>query len=65
MDEMGKNLVKDKYPPNPPSRDKSRGKTTEIHYTPKHASWLYIAEIELSVLARQGFAHNIATIEDL
>ena len=37
----------------------------EIHYTPKHASWLNIAEIELSVLARQGLAHNIATIEEL
>jgi hypothetical protein len=37
----------------------------EIHYTPKHTSWLNIAEIELSVLARQGLAHNIATIEDL
>jgi hypothetical protein len=28
MDEMGKNLVKDKYPPNPPSRARSREKTT-------------------------------------
>ncbi|WP_141727879.1 hypothetical protein [Thermogemmatispora onikobensis] len=37
----------------------------EIHYTTKHASWLNIAEIELSVLARQGLAHNIATIEEL
>jgi Lumazine binding domain len=37
----------------------------EIHYTSKHANWLTIAEIELSVLARQGLAHNIATIEDL
>lgn len=25
----------------------------EFHYTPKHASWLNIAEIELSVLSRQ------------
>jgi hypothetical protein len=25
----------------------------EIHYTPKHGSWLNMAEIELSVLARQ------------
>ncbi len=25
----------------------------EIHHTPKHGSWLNIAEIELSVLARQ------------
>lgn len=26
----------------------------EFHYTPKHASWLNIAEIELSRLSRQG-----------
>jgi hypothetical protein len=25
----------------------------EIHYTPKHASWLDVAEIELSVLTSQ------------
>ena len=25
----------------------------EIHYTPKHGSWLNIAEIELSILTRQ------------
>ena len=25
----------------------------EIHYTPKHGSWLNMAETELSVLARQ------------
>ena len=25
----------------------------EIHYTPKHGSWLNMAEIELSVLHRQ------------
>ena len=25
----------------------------EFHYTPKHGSWLNIAEIELSVLSRQ------------
>ncbi|GHO82605.1 hypothetical protein [Dictyobacter formicarum] len=32
---------------------------------PKHAFWLNIAEIELSVLARQDVAHNIATVEEL
>ena len=25
----------------------------EIHYTPKHGSWLNMAEIEIGVLARQ------------
>jgi hypothetical protein len=30
----------------------------EIHYTPKHGSWLNMAEIELSVLARQCLGHR-------
>ena len=37
----------------------------EIHYTPKHGSWLNIAEIELSVLKRQCLAGRIACIEKL
>src|SRR5215831_16139728 len=49
----------------PPAEAKALADRLEIHYTPKHASWLNIAEIELSVLARQGLAHNVATIEDL
>ncbi|MBV9258703.1 MAG: IS630 family transposase [Ktedonobacteraceae bacterium] len=35
----------------------------EIHYTPKHGSWLNMAEIELSVLARQCLAGRIPTLE--
>ena len=35
----------------------------EIHYTPKHGSWLNMAEIELSVLARQCLADRIPTLE--
>ena len=31
----------------------------EIHYTPKHGSWLNMAEIELGVLARQCLARRI------
>jgi hypothetical protein len=31
----------------------------EIHYTPKHGSWLNIAEIELSVLSRQCLDRRI------
>jgi hypothetical protein len=31
----------------------------EIHYTPKHASWLDMAEIELSVLSRQCLDQRI------
>ncbi len=31
----------------------------EFHYTPKHASWLNMAEIELSILSRQCLARRI------
>jgi hypothetical protein len=32
----------------------------EFHYTPKHASWLNMAELELSVLARQCLGRRVA-----
>jgi hypothetical protein len=37
----------------------------EIHYTPKHASWLDMAETELSVLARQCLDRRIRDRETL
>lgn len=37
----------------------------EIHYTPKHGSWLDIAEIELNVMTRQCLSRRIETIEEL
>lgn len=37
----------------------------QFHYTPKHASWLNMAEIEFSALVRQCLDRRIATIEQL
>jgi hypothetical protein len=37
----------------------------EIHDTPKHGSWLHIAEIELSVLTKQCLHRRIAAIDTL
>jgi hypothetical protein len=37
----------------------------EIHYTPKHGSWLNIAEIELSVLTRQCLNRRIPDLQIL
>lgn len=37
-------------------------KKSEIHYTPKHGSWLDIAEIELNVMTRQCLSRRIADI---
>lgn len=40
-------------------------KRFEFHYTPKHGSWLNMAEIELSVLGRLCLAGRIPDIETL
>lgn len=37
----------------------------EFHYTPKHGSWLNMAEIELGVLIRQCLSRRIADKETL
>jgi len=37
----------------------------ELHYTPKHGSWLDIAEIELGILGRQCLSRRIDNIEAL
>jgi hypothetical protein len=35
----------------------------EVHHTPKHGSWLNMAEIELSVLDRQCLSQRLASLE--
>lgn len=37
----------------------------EFHFTPKHASWLNMAELEFSVLARQCLGQRFATLRHL
>ena len=37
----------------------------EIHYTPKHGSWLNMAEIELAALAKQCLGRRIGSLEQL
>jgi transposase len=37
----------------------------EIHYTPKHGSWLNMAEIEFSVLNRRGLPERVPDMETM
>jgi len=37
----------------------------EFHYTPKHGSWLNMAEIEISILSRQCLKQRIGNLEQL
>jgi hypothetical protein len=49
----------------PPAEARRIADRFEWHYTPKHGSWLNMAEAELSVLARQCLAQRIPDIETL
>jgi len=48
-----------------PKQARQLAEHLEIHYTPKHGSWLNVAEIELSVFTKQCLARRIADIETL
>ena len=48
-----------------PDEAKRIADRVEIHHTPKHGSWLNMAEIELSALGRQCLGRRIATCEKL
>ncbi len=43
----------------PPAEARRIAEKLEIHYTPKHGSWLNMAEIELSILGRQCLNRRI------
>ena len=49
----------------PPEQARRLASRLEIHHTPKHGSWLNIAEIELSVLTRQCLDRRIPDMETL
>lgn len=49
----------------PPAQARALAMRLEIHYTPKHGSWLNVAEIELSVLTRQCLDRRIPDMDIL
>jgi hypothetical protein len=48
-----------------PTEAQRLAKRFEFHYTPKHGSWLDMAEIELGILGRQCLSRRIANIDTL
>jgi hypothetical protein len=53
------------YETYPPAEARRILRKLEFHYTPKHGSWLNMAELELSVVARQCLDQRIPTAERL
>lgn len=65
MDNLNTHSLASLYQAFPPQEARHLAERLEIHYTPKHGSWLDIAEIELSVLKRQCLAGRIENIEKM
>jgi len=53
MDQLNIHSTASLYAAFPPEEDRRLAAKLEIHHTPTHGSWLNMAELELSVLARQ------------
>jgi hypothetical protein len=49
----------------PPAETRSLAERFEIHYTPKHGSWLNMTEAEIGILSRQCLNRRIGTIEGI
>ena len=65
MDNLNTHKPASLYKKYPPEEARRIIRKLEIHYTPKHGSWLDIAEIELNVLTRQCLSRRIGTLEAL
>jgi DDE superfamily endonuclease len=65
MDQLNTHSPASLYEAFPAAEAKRLADRLEIHYTPKHGSWLNMAEIEFSALARQCLGRRLAHADTL
>jgi len=65
MDNLNTHTGASLYKAFPPEEARRILDKLEIHYTPKHGSWLNMAEIELSILSRQCLDRRISDQETM
>ena len=65
MDQLNTHNIGSLYKAFPPEVAQRLAKRLEIHHTPKHGSWLNIAEIELSCMTKQCLKDYIPDIQTL
>lgn len=64
-DQLNTHVAASLYKAFPPAEARRILNKLEFHYTPKHGSWLNMAEIELSILTRQCLNRRIPNKETL
>lgn len=65
MDNLNTHTIGSLYEAFPPHEARRLADKLEIHYTPKHGSWLNMAEIEIGILSRQCLSKYIDTREQM
>lgn len=65
VDNLNTHAIASLYKSFPPEEARRIASKLEIHYTPKHGSWLNIAEIGINIMTRQCLNRRIPSIEDL
>ena len=65
MDQLNTHSAASLYEAFPPAEAKRIADKLEVHHTPKHGSWLNMAEIEFAVLGRQCLDRRIADVAQL
>jgi hypothetical protein len=65
MDNLNTHTIASLYEAFTPDKAFALAQRLEIHHTPKHGSWLNIAEIELSALTRQCLDRRIEDLDIL
>lgn len=65
MDNLNTHSIGSLYEAFAPAKAHALAQRLEIHHTPKHGSWLNIAEIELSALTRQCLDRRISDLDTL
>ena len=65
MDTLNTHHAASLYEAFQPEEARRLARRLEIHYTPKHGSWLNVAEIELSVLNTQCLNRRIPEIDQM
>ena len=65
MDNLNTHSIASLYKAFPPEEARRIARRLEVHYTPKHGSWLDIAEIGINVMTRECLNRRIPSIDSL
>lgn len=63
MDNLNTHVLASLYKCFPTQEARNYVNRLESHYTPKHGSWLNIAEIERNAMTRQCLSHSLMDLE--